>query len=1334
MNTMLLTALVLTTFAGQLSPLLHEGALTVDLRSPARVAIAPDGTVLVTDPFYNHIARFDAADAPLGTWPVAEGPIGVAAHPDGRYFVTLRDLPGVAIYDASFTRTGFLGENNPLVSWAKPTDVEVDSTSGRIYVVDGEGDRVYGFESDGTLALIIGMRGTFPGQFRYPSAIAVDAPRSRLLVGDHDNFRIEVFGTAGLFQFRFGYRMKYVGMNQEGWMPRTLGLAVDDTGHIYVADALMSTVRVFDTGGSELGKVVTYGTAPGDLRTPCDLALSPDGTRLYVVNTNASQVEIYTTPAWGPVGWTGKKALPDGMTSATPDVEATSRSCVRNGLVGTGLFDRWPTPAAGFIAPAFAVGVPRPLGGDGPGFGEPWGPRTVFDGPHMIEEPDICNRCHGITGQPGQHPGLVEGQTALCLSCHTAGGQALDRPLYERDIADPYGTNPGASDGRGRSHAWGVAAVSADADSVGPPLGNPMADYLDAAGNIKCSTCHDQHSAAAGTPYLRVNNTGDAMCKACHAPRDKGLFADDPVNNRGTHPVGFVYPGGTGEFPDAASVSPLLIAAGKVECRTCHAVHGADSGGANAGEGDGMLLRAANDETLCQICHTNHVGHTPSGPWQPTCLDCHDTHDPSNMNLALIASSVLNQTLGQLMPVVFTATTGANSFDDGDPAVNDGICQVCHTSTTYHRYDGSGVPHNDGADCTSCHPHDSGFLPVGGSSCIACHSSPQGPRPAVVNPDGSGGHHLLGGVLTDADCVECHDTSQHQGGTVRLWTDPANPGGASFGVDGTAVQLDSFCAACHDGMTHPTIHTPQSAWNPSCTECHELHDPANANLSLVRDSVHNQTLVQDFPVVFTSTTGANSFDDGDPAVNDGICQVCHTSTTYHRYDGSGVPHNDGADCTACHPHPDGFMPTAGSCSDCHATAQGGRRPVVGEFALASHHLQGTLLDDADCVVCHEMTQHQQGQVRLFDVDNPATVITLNGDPTTTPAEALKLEAFCLACHDANGAGGAAPFTDGIMPMPIDPAVWAAASHKLGGAAGQMTCFGDGETTGCHGTGHGSAKRKLLAPADASQPPVAGDPLREEEGMCYTCHDSDGPAAADIQSQFALANHHNVSAVDQTDGSRVECTDCHDPHAAASAALLKNPDTGAAWTGSGVDFCLVCHDGSPPAGVAFPAGSSGTGYDKSAFVGTTHASSLGADACRQCHENHGSAYRSMLLNEYVITDNNTYAEADYATCWICHDANTIVFGNNQFENLHKKHVQGQKAPCIICHDTHAGFDAGEPGLINFDFAVQDGGYNITYHTGFDASTAFWVNGAQDRGFCDIRCHGKDHNPKNYNRTP
>ncbi len=110
------------------------------------------------------------------------------------------------------------------------------------------------------------------------------------------------------------------------------------------------------------------------------------------------------------------------------------------------------------------------------------------------------------------------------------------------------------------------------------------------------------------------------------------------------------------------------------------------------------------DPALCGTCHTEHMSHNVSGNWQSICKDCHDTHDSNTANLSLIN----NQVNGR--PVTFTARSGANSFDDGDPSANDGICQVCHTQTKFHTNDGTGTAHNDATNCTMCHIHSIGFM------------------------------------------------------------------------------------------------------------------------------------------------------------------------------------------------------------------------------------------------------------------------------------------------------------------------------------------------------------------------------------------------------------------------------------------------------------------------------------------------------------------------------------------------------------------------------------------------------------------------------------------------
>ena len=80
----------------------------------------------------------------------------------------------------------------------QPTDVAWDS-EGNIYITDGYiNSRVAKYDKNGDWVKSWGDRGTGPGQFRIPHAIAVDR-NNNIYVGDRTNRRIQVFDTDGRF-------------------------------------------------------------------------------------------------------------------------------------------------------------------------------------------------------------------------------------------------------------------------------------------------------------------------------------------------------------------------------------------------------------------------------------------------------------------------------------------------------------------------------------------------------------------------------------------------------------------------------------------------------------------------------------------------------------------------------------------------------------------------------------------------------------------------------------------------------------------------------------------------------------------------------------------------------------------------------------------------------------------------------------------------------------------------------------------------------------------------------------------------------------------------------
>ncbi len=82
--------------------------------------------------------------------------------------------------------------------------------------------------------------------------------------------------------------------------------------------------------------------------------------------------------------------------------------------------------------------------------------------------------------------------------------------------------------------------------------------------------------------------------------------------------------------------------------------------------------------------------------------------------------------------VKFFDTTGTNSFADGNTEY-DGICEVCHTETLFHKNTDDGDHgHNFEGRCTDCHQHTKGFKPA----CDICHGEPPIVNAAVGGPSG----------------------------------------------------------------------------------------------------------------------------------------------------------------------------------------------------------------------------------------------------------------------------------------------------------------------------------------------------------------------------------------------------------------------------------------------------------------------------------------------------------------------------------------------------------------------------------------------------------------------
>ena len=199
-------------------------------------------------------------------------PRAITVAPDDTLFIVdktarVQHLSGQGQYLGGWTM--------PKFATGKPVGISC-GPSGRVYVADTHYHRVMIYSTDGKLLGQFGSYGTGPGQFIYPTDLAV-GPDGRLFVSEYGgNDRISIFSAEGEFIRAFGS----LGPN-ENQFDRPSGLCIDRKGKVlYVADACNHRIVKYDLDGKLLGTIGSVGRSVGQLRYPYDVNLLDDGTLL----------------------------------------------------------------------------------------------------------------------------------------------------------------------------------------------------------------------------------------------------------------------------------------------------------------------------------------------------------------------------------------------------------------------------------------------------------------------------------------------------------------------------------------------------------------------------------------------------------------------------------------------------------------------------------------------------------------------------------------------------------------------------------------------------------------------------------------------------------------------------------------------------------------------------------------------------------------------------------------------------------------------------------------------------------------------------------------------
>ncbi len=529
----------------------------------------------------------------------------------------------------------------------------------------------------------------------------------------------------------------------------------------------------------------------------------------------------------------------------------------------------------------------------------------------------------------------------------------------------------------------------------------------------------------------------------------------------------------------------------------------------SAKPGGGYLLDMPNDETICMQCHSyqshygdNVAGHITSSPWgrRMTCRDCHTPHNTTNR---FLIKEIINDREVKLKP--------------GDNYVNStgtGICQVCHTKTDHWRNDNTEpIPHYTNG-CPQCHNHadsEEAWKP----KCDKCHGYPPVP-PGTVIPEGarwrvsknpnSGGAHLPHVIDAGFRCTYCHGhegfgPTHNQTGCTSYDTCTPIRSNINFNFDST-VTFPGGTKIYNMGATAEIkqISLIGGATVGNITSYN--YDAVTGNPTVFReDGTGTETDYDVYKLVpVTCYVGCHNPKPHFPAPENGNMRnhVTWTDTTSsaaeldggtddwdNAVDNDGDPTTPDIPCRKCHD----WQATMVS----QSTYTTDDVTPVAETYVSSHPANPQYR--IDCRVCHDLTEHHviggTGEVLLSDNDDGgATVYRIYHD--AAQLDGHDVEDFCLSCHDGDGnqpfiGGGSTAVPPNIFG--VAGGLWADSAHNLRDAAFNggrpITCLGDGSTTGCHTTPHGSVNERILAGAAITN----GTSLRDIEikEFCFRCH-------------------------------------------------------------------------------------------------------------------------------------------------------------------------------------------------------------------------------------------------------
>ena len=267
------------TLGGQCVAIYVPPATKYDM--PGSLAVHEDGTYAVQSVHALNVQAFGADDKPVGE-AFAVNCASIEAGPDGGYYAA--GGSSLNLYDKT-------GKQTKQVSKSKPADVKPYETDNVEYIARDQNNHLWGtawvykvneifeFGSDDSLIRRFRLSDEW-----WPGEVAADSSNGFIYC---NSWLVANLTPATNYVAKYDMKGERVGTvgkkgNRVGELYHNNGMAVDQSGRLYVADTGNSRIQVFDSNGESMG--VWTGPADKPLNHPLDIEFGPNAT-LWISDT-----------------------------------------------------------------------------------------------------------------------------------------------------------------------------------------------------------------------------------------------------------------------------------------------------------------------------------------------------------------------------------------------------------------------------------------------------------------------------------------------------------------------------------------------------------------------------------------------------------------------------------------------------------------------------------------------------------------------------------------------------------------------------------------------------------------------------------------------------------------------------------------------------------------------------------------------------------------------------------------------------------------------------------------------------------------------------------------